>query len=214
MNRLNIITLFPELFAPFLTVIPFKNLINKSIQLTIVNLRDFGLGNYKKVDETPYGGGPGMVLMVEPIFNALTALNDPHSYKLLLSPRGTTFKQPKAHQLAEHESLTLICGRYEGVDARVGALCDETLSIGSFVLSGGEAAALCVLEATLRLLPEGIGSTASLESESFTTEGKTEYPQYTRPEVFESLRVPEILLSGNHKEIEKWREANSLLKED
>lgn len=214
MNRINIITLFPELFTPFLTVIPFKNIINKSAQLNVVGLRDFGLGNYKKVDETPYGGGPGMVLMVAPIYNALKSLNDPTSYKILLSPRGKTFTQAKAHELATKESITLICGRYEGVDARVEELCDETLSLGSFVLSGGEAAAICVLEATLRLLPDGIGSNESLQTESFSKEGVLEYPQYTRPEEFEHLKVPEVLLSGNHKEIDKWRSENSTLRED
>ncbi len=214
MNRINIITLFPELFTPFLTVIPFKNIINKSTQLNIVCLRDFGLGNYKKVDETPYGGGPGMLLMIEPIYNALKSLNDPTSYKILLSPGGKTFTQAKAHELTTKESITLICGRYEGVDARVEQLCDETLSLGSFVLSGGEAAAICVLEATLRLLPDGIGSNESLQTESFSKKGLLEYPQYTRPEEFEHLKVPEVLLSGNHKEIDKWRIENSNLKED
>ncbi len=214
MNRINIITLFPELFTPFLTVIPFKNIINKSAQLNIVNLRDFGIGNYKKVDEAPYGGGPGMVLMIEPIFNALKSLNDPNSYKILLSPRGKTFTQAKAHELTTRESITLICGRYEGVDARVEELCDETLSLGSFVLSGGEVAAICVLEATLRLLPDGIGSNESLQTESFSREGVIEYPQYTRPEEFEKLRVPQVLLSGNHREIDKWRLENSTFKED
>jgi tRNA (guanine37-N1)-methyltransferase len=214
MNRINIITLFPELFTPFLTVIPFKNIIGKSAQLNVVNLREFGLGNYKKVDETPYGGGPGMVLMVEPIFNALKSLNDPASHKILLSPRGKVFTQAKAHELTTKGSITLICGRYEGIDARIEEICNETLSLGSFVLSGGEAAAISVLEATLRLLPDGIGSNESLQIESFTKEGVIEYPQYTRPEEFENLKVPEVLLSGNHKEIEKWRLENSTLKED
>lgn len=208
MNRVNIITLFPDLFTPFLSVIPFKNLVGKSIELNMVNLREFGLGNYKKVDEAPYGGGPGMVLMIEPIYNALKSLNDDTSYKILLSPRGKTFSQSKASELSAKDSLTIICGRYEGVDARVEELCDEVISLGSFVLSGGEAAAICMLEATLRLLPGGIGSNESLLSESFSNNEGIEYPQYTRPEDFQGLKVPKILLSGNHKEIETWRSTN------
>ncbi len=212
MLKINIVTLFPQAFEPFLTLIPFKNLIKSNeLAVNLVNIRDFGLGNYNKVDDAPYGGGPGMVLMLEPIVSALESCDYKNGITLLLSPRGKRFTQDKAVELAQtlsaYGQLTLICGRYEGIDARVEELSDEVLSLGDFVLSGGEGAAICILEAVLRLVPGGIGSEESLTEESFNKEKEgVEYPQYTRPEEFRGMKVPPVILSGNHKEIAEWRE--------
>lgn len=218
MNKINIITLFPQAFDGFFKLIPYKNLLNNgTLQINLIDLRDFGIGNYKKVDDSPYGGGPGMVLMVEPIYNALQSIEtektDPSkNHKILLSPRGKRFNQQKAAQLKEFSEVTLICGRYEGVDARVEQLCDELISIGDFVLAGGEAAALCVMEASLRLKEGALGDMESTLDESFSGGDyeKAEYPQYTRPEDFMGLKVPAEIISGNHKLINKWREDNKL----
>lgn len=218
MNKINIITLFPQAFDGFFNLIPYKNLLNDgTLQINLIDLRDFGIGNYKKVDDSPYGGGPGMVLMVEPIYNALqtieTEKTEPSkNHKILLSPRGKRFNQQKAAQLKEFSEVTLICGRYEGVDARVEQLCDELISIGDFVLAGGEAAALSVMEASLRLKEGALGDIESTKDESFSDGDceKAEYPQYTRPEDFMGLKVPTEIISGNHKLINKWRQDNKL----
>jgi tRNA (guanine37-N1)-methyltransferase len=219
MNNINIITLFPEVFSNFLDLIPYKNLIkNNSLKVSLINLREFGIGTYNKVDDKPYGGGPGMVLMIEPIYNALQTIesektNPEKNHKILLSPRGKRFTQTKAMDLGKHEEITIICGRYEGVDARVEKLCDEIISIGDFVLSGGEAAALCVMESVLRLKEGALGDYTSTKDESFAAglEQKSEYPQYTRPEEFNGQKVPTEILSGNHKLIEDWRNNNRIL---
>lgn len=209
MNKINVITLFPEVFENFFKLIPYKNLLkNGSLTINLVNLRDFGLGNYKKVDDTPYGGGPGMILMIEPIFNALQSLNSTEqNFKVLLSPRGKRFNQKTALDLSEKQEVTLICGRYEGVDARVEELCDSVLSVGDFVLSGGEVAALAIMETALRLVPGALGDIESISDESFSeaTKEQVEYPQYTRPEIFTGKAVPKELLSGDHKLIQHWR---------
>lgn len=212
MLNINIVTLFPQAFEPFLTLIPFKNLVKSNeLKVNLVNIRDFGIGNYNKVDDAPYGGGPGMVLMLEPIVSALESCDYKKGHTLLLSPRGKRFTQANAIKLADILNLkgqiTLICGRYEGIDARVEEIADEVISLGDFVLSGGEGAAICILEAVLRLIPGGIGSEESLTDESFD-KGKVdvEYPQYTRPEEFRGMKVPPVILSGNHKEIAEWRE--------
>jgi tRNA (guanine37-N1)-methyltransferase len=176
------------------------------------DLREHGLGNYRQVDDTPYGGGVGMVMRPEPIAAALDTVNAmrPGLTRILLTADGETFDQALARELADAQSgLLMMAGRYEGVDERVRALVDREISVGDYVLSGGEVAAMVVIEAVARLLPGVVGNPESLAEESFGTGGMLEYPQYTRPEEFRGMRVPEILLSGDHGKIRAWREAEA-----
>jgi tRNA (guanine37-N1)-methyltransferase len=177
------------------------------------NLRDYGLGNYRQVDDTPYGGGSGMVMRPEPIAAAIDAVaaERPDLLKILMTPQGERFDQPLARELAAYPAgLLFIAGRYEGVDDRIHDLVDRELSIGDYVLSGGELAAMVVIEAVARLLPGVVGNPESLSEESFGNGNLLEYPHYTRPEEFRGMRVPEILLSGDHGKIRAWREAEAL----
>lgn len=208
--RIDVVTLFPVLFvAPLSTSLLGKAIEDEILEVEITDLRDFGIGPHRSVDDEPYGGGAGMVLRPEPIFEAVESLRRPESHVVLLSARGTRVTQKEVARLASHTQLILICGRYEGVDERVGEhLADEELSIGDFVLAGGEAAALCVIEAVSRLVPGVLGNVASLESESHST-GSLEYPQYTRPAEYRGLGVPDVLLSGDHGAIERWRREES-----
>jgi len=230
---ISIITLFPEIFEPLVnSSIIGKARKKKLLKTRLVNLRDFGLGSHKQVDDRPYGGGVGMVLRVEPIYAAVKyARRKTHDSRLiLLTPQGKTFNQKMAQRLAKEKHLVLICGHYEGVDERVRQMVDEEISIGDYVLSGGEVPAMVVLDAVTRLIP-GVLDKEATEKESFgkrppagearqtaNDEQQTllEYPQYTRPETFKlgkrNLAVPKILLSGNHQEIEKWRSDESLKK--
>lgn len=209
----HVITLFPEMFAAL-----DAGLIGRARQQQVItvqthNLRDYGLGNYRQVDDTPYGGGSGMVMRPEPIAAAIDAVSArrPRLLTLLMTPQGERFDQPMARELAGGgHDLLLIAGRYEGVDERVHQLVDRELSIGDYVLSGGEIAAMVVIEAVARLLPGVVGNPASLEEESFGDGNLLEYPQYTRPEEFRGMRVPEILLSGDHGRIREWRRAEAL----
>lgn len=207
---INIITLFPEFFSSTVAYsLLGKAIKNGIIHLNIVPLREFGLGKYKKTDDAPYGGGSGMVLMVEPVHKALNSLPEP-GHRILLSPSGKRYTQKKALELSQLSDITFICGHYEGVDERISDhLSDEIISIGDFVLSGGEVAALTVLESVARLLPGFMGNPESIVTESFS-EGETlEYPQYTRPEKYAEWEVPAVLMSGNHAEIKKWRAEQS-----
>jgi tRNA (guanine37-N1)-methyltransferase len=177
------------------------------------NLRDYGLGNYRQVDDTPYGGGSGMVMRPEPIAAAIDAAvaARPHLLKILMTPQGERFDQPLARELAgDAGGLLFVAGRYEGVDERIYTLVDREISIGDYVLSGGELAAMVVIEAVARLLPGVVGNPESLAEESFGDGNLLEYPHYTRPEEFRGMRVPEILLSGDHGKIRAWREAEAL----
>lgn len=211
----NILTLFPGLFDGFLKETMMKRaLAAGAVDVKLVNIRDYATDKHKTTDDTPYGGGPGMVVKIEPIYRALDALKRAASSAqraekrriVLLSARGKQFDQRVAEKYAKLESLTLICGRYEGVDQRVADhLCDEELSIGPYVLSGGEVAAMVVMETVARLLPGFLGNPESLKEESFTPTPSVEYPQYTKPEDFQGWKVPDVLLSGNHAEIERWR---------
>ena len=212
MLKFNVITLFPNLFEEHFNNLPFRRAIEKDlIEINLINLRDFAVDARGTVDDKPYGGGVGMILKIEPIYNALQSITDKNNRKILLAPSGQRYTQQKAQEFAqmseasEHEvdALTIICGRYEGVDARVENLVDEVVSIGDFVLSGGELAALAIMESITRLIPGVLEKEKALKEESFTT--GLEHPQYTRPEEFKRLKVPEVLLSGNHKEIEKWK---------
>jgi tRNA (guanine37-N1)-methyltransferase len=209
----HVITLFPEMFAAL-----DAGLIGRARQQGIIavrahNLREYGLGNYRQVDDTPYGGGSGMVMRPEPIASAIDAVTAkrPDLLKILMTPQGERFDQPMAREFVQrHSGLLFIAGRYEGVDERIHALVDREISIGDYVLSGGEMAAMVVIEAVARLSPGVVGNPESLEEESFGNGNLLEYPQYTRPEEFRGMRVPEILLSGDHGKIRAWREAEAL----
>jgi tRNA (guanine37-N1)-methyltransferase len=210
----HVITLFPEVFAAL-----DAGLIRRAQQQGLIavrahNLRDYGLGNYRQVDDAPYGGGSGMVMRPEPIASAIDAVTAerPGLLKILMTPQGERFDQPLAREFAAEypAGLLLIAGRYEGVDDRIHELVDRELSIGDYVLSGGELAAMVVIETVARLLPGVVGNPESLDEESFGNGNLLEYPHYTRPEEFRGMRVPEILLSGDHGKIRAWREAEAL----
>ena len=208
--KIDVITVFPELFGPFLTTSLLGRAIDSgTLDVSVTNLRDHGLGPHRSVDDEPYGGGAGMVMRPEPIFAAVSSVRSPDSHVILLSPRGTRLDQAHVERLAGHEHLILICGRYEGVDERVSEhLADEEISIGDYVLYGGEVAALVVIEAVSRLVPGVLGNAESLASESHA-EGLLEYPQYTRPATFEGHSVPDVLLSGDHGAVAAWRRARA-----
>lgn len=211
--QFHVLTIFPEMFASPLDASLLKKAQEKGIlSCTVHNVRDYAPGRHRVVDDTPYGGGQGMVMKPEPVVAALEGvcqtLTNP--WRIFLSPRGKPLTQARVSALAQHESLVLLCGRYEGVDERVRLFVDEEISLGDYILSGGEMAALVVIDAVARLIPGVVGRQASVEDESFS-HGLLEYPHYTRPEEFRGLLVPEILLSGNHAEIARWRRQQSLL---
>ncbi|HCM51555.1 TPA: tRNA (guanosine(37)-N1)-methyltransferase TrmD [Candidatus Saccharibacteria bacterium] len=210
--KIQIITLFPEMFEGVLnTSMLWKAQKSKLVQYKLINLRDFGLGPRKQVDDVPYGGGDGMVLRVEPLVAAIqhakSSVTSRQSLVVLMTPRGEKFSQARARQLAKLENLILVCGRYEGYDERLTKFVDEQISIGDFVLTGGELPAMVVIDALTRLIPGVLGGETSVELESFSQPGVIEYPHYTRPEVFQGLKVPKILLSGDHAKIEAWRQS-------
>jgi tRNA (guanine37-N1)-methyltransferase len=215
--KLAIVTLFPELFGPFFELsFVGRAVASGALSVHLEAMRKHGLGKHASVDDTPYGGGSGMVIRpdtavpaIEAAEAALASNSRPH--RVLLTPQGERFKQQKARELAARDSLILICGRYEGFDERVRAFVDEELSLGDFVLTGGEVAAMCVVEAVIRLLPGVLGNADSTCEESFSLEcgGLLEYPQYTRPVSFRELEVPEVLRSGDHEKVRAWRSAAS-----
>ena len=214
--RIDIITLFPEMFrGPFDASIVARAVEQEIVQIALHNLRDWGEGRHQVVDDYAYGGGAGMVLKPEPIFQAVEAVQPkaPEPGRvILLTPQGRLLTQPIVDELAVHPRLLLLCGHYEGVDERVREhLADDEISIGDYVLSGGELAAMVLVDALVRRLPGALGSEASLEEESHT-EGLLEYPQYTRPAEFRGWPVPDVLLSGHHEEIRRWRQRQSLLR--
>jgi tRNA (guanine37-N1)-methyltransferase len=209
--RLHLLTIFPEFFATPLAVgVPKRARDAGALRVSLVDLREYTIDRHRSTDDSPYGGGPGMVMKAEPIIDALEAIRvgAPRTRRILLSPRGATLSHARAAALATEDDLALVCGRYEGVDERVREFVDEELSIGDYVLSGGEAAALVVLDAVARLLPGVLGNVESAAAESFAT-GMLEYPQYTRPEVVRGLAVPPVLLSGDHAAVAHWREAQA-----
>ena len=205
-----IITLFPEIFeSVFQKSIIGRAIDKKIIKVNFVSPRDFTHDRHKTVDDKPYGGGRGMVMRVDILTAALESIK-PKPYSILLSPSGKKYTQKTATGLSTKSSVALICGHYEGVDARLDKFVDEVISIGDFVLTGGEIAAMALVDSVTRLIP-GVISEGSTETESFSpTASLLEYPQYTRPEQFRGLKVPRVLLSGNHKEIEKWRQKEAL----
>jgi tRNA (guanine37-N1)-methyltransferase len=209
MLEIDVVTLFPDAFpGPLAHSIPGRAIERGLARLSAHDLRTWGIGRHRSVDDYPYGGGPGMILRPEPVAEALDALRRPDSTVVLMDPGGEPFRQARAQDLARRGHLVIVCPRYEGIDDRVRDLVDLELSIGDYVLSGGELAALVVIEAVLRLLPGAIDD-ASTDEESFS-HGLLEYPQYTRPASFRGAAVPEILLSGDHGAVERWRRAAAL----
>lgn len=206
--KFNLISIFPNSFSSYLQEgIISKALEKKIIKTEIINLRDFTTDKRKTVDDTIYGGGAGMLLKIEPLYKALKKIKKTKDKKIfLLSASGKTYNQKEAQKLSKLKEVTLICGRYEGVDARIKKYIDGEFSVGDYVLSGGELGALVILDSVTRLLPGVLGNKQSLEKESHSSPGYLEYPQYTKPEVFMGNRVPKVLVSGNHQKIEKWRE--------
>ncbi|HEY4104599.1 MAG TPA: tRNA (guanosine(37)-N1)-methyltransferase TrmD [Polyangiaceae bacterium] len=211
--QLAIVTLFPELFAPFLELAFVGRAITSgTLRVHLEPMRKHGLGKHLSVDDTPYGGGSGMLMRPDTTVAAIEAAevalaSTERPRRILLTPQGARFTQAKARELANTPSLMLICGRYEGFDERVRHFVDEELSLGDFVLTGGEVAAMCVIEACIRLLPGVLGNAESTREESFSGEyaGLLEYPQYTRPVRFRELEVPEVLRSGDHEKVHAWR---------
>ena len=216
MRKFQVITLFPQMFEPvFGSSMMWKAQKENIVELTTIDLRDFGLGPRKQVDDTPYGGGDGMLLMPEPLFNAVAYAKkqDPSAKVVLMTPRGKRWEQSAAQNWSEAKhGYIFICGHYEGYDERILQLVDEQVSVGDYVLTGGELPAMTIIDSIVRLIPGVLGGENSATEESFADGETLEYPQYTRPQNYNGLEVPEVLLSGNHAEIAKWRKKNSLKK--
>lgn len=207
--KITILTLFPEMFDGFLTNSIIKRAIAKKVvEVNIVNIRDFTLDKYGRVDTPPIGGGAGLIMKCQPIVDALKSVSGPNAKKILLSPRGEKYCQQKATILAKEAEIVLVCGHYEGVDERVNNYIDETISIGDYVLTGGEIGAMAIADSIIRL-QDGAITDVSLDEESFNDD-LLEYPQYTEPREYDGHKVPEILYTGNHTAIEKFRRKESL----
>lgn len=208
---IDILTLFPEEFEGFLNTSIIKRAIDSNlVNIRTHNIRSYSTDKHKRVDDYPYGGGAGMVLMCEPIFNAIEDLRDENTIVIMMSPSGSTFNQKIATKLSKESHIILLCGHYEGFDERIRSIVDMELSIGDYILTGGEVPAMVITDAITRLIP-GVISTESLDSESFN-DNLLDYPNYTRPEVFRGMRVPEVLLSGHHKNILEYRKNEQIRK--
>lgn len=210
--KIQIITLFPEMFDGVLNnSMMWKAQNQNSVEFSIIDLRQFGIGPRKQVDDTPYGGGDGMLLKPEPLFAALELAknNSPEAKVIAMSPSKTVWSQQMASEYATSaQDLIILCGRYEGFDERIFEMVDEKISIGKYVLTGGELPAMVVIDSMVRLLPGVLGGEQSAEIESYSNGENLEFPQYTRPAEFRGIKVPDVLLSGNHAEIDKWRAKN------
>ena len=208
--KFDVLTLFPEMFETLKESIIGKALERKIIEINTINIRDFSKNKHKKVDDTPYGGGAGMVMMPDVVYDSYMSIQHKENAKVIyLSPKGKVLNQQKIEELSKQEHLILLCGHYEGIDQRVlDEIVDEEISIGDYVLTGGELPAMVLIDSVSRYV-EGVLNKESVSEESFTN-GLLEYPQYTRPEVFLNKKVPEILLSGHHENIKKWRREQSL----
>ncbi len=209
--QFNIITIFSDIFDSYFNLSMIKRAQEKNIiDIKTIDLRKYADKNdpYKSVDDTPYGGGAGMLLKIEPIYKALKSIRRKKKSRVILfSAKGKQLKQPDLKRLAKYDQLIMICGRYEGVDERVAKnLVDEEIRIGDYVLTGGEIPAMVLVDGITRLLPGVLGNIESAQDESFSKEGELEYPQYTKPENFKSMKVPDVLLSGHHTKIKEWRE--------
>ncbi len=213
--RFDVLTLFPEIFAGYLGQSLLKRAIERGlVEVRLSNIRDWTTNKHKKVDDRPFGGGPGMVLMVEPVVLCVEAVRaqDPDpGHLVLLTPQGRRLDQAKVEELARHERIILLCGRYEGFDERIRLVLEpDEISVGDFVLNGGEVAAMTIIDATIRLVPGVLGDEDSSASDSFSGHQRLlESAQYTRPRVFRGLEVPEILISGNHDQIARWRKEDA-----
>ena len=202
--RIDILTLFPEMFEGVLNESIIARAINKEkVKINLINFRDFSTLSNNSVDDTPYGGGAGMVLRMEPLVSALRSVKDEDSYTILLSPDGLVYNEKKAFSLKDKKHLILICGHYEGFDERIYNYVDDVISIGDFILTGGEIPAMVIIDSVVRLI-DGVINEESYINDSFTN-GLLDYPNYTKPRVFEGLEVPEVLVSGDHKKIEEYR---------
>jgi tRNA (guanine37-N1)-methyltransferase len=216
--RVDVVTLFPEMFAGFLEAgFVGRAREGEKLELRFRSPRDFGLGKHRSVDDTPYGGGSGMVMRVDVLVACMESLDadapgGERAHRVLLTPQGAPFAQAKARELSARPAVMLVCGRYEGFDERVRAFVDEEVSLGDFVMTGGEVCAMAIVDACVRLLPGVLGNEDSTKEESHAPEtgGLLEYPQYTRPAEFRGARVPEILTSGHHAEIARWRGEQSI----
>ena len=205
--KIDVLTLFPNMFDGFLTESIIKRAIDsKKVEINLINFRDYTPLKNGQVDDTIYGGGAGMLIRCEPVFECIDKIKTKDSYIIMLTPSGKTFNQKKAIDLSKKKHIIFICGHYEGFDERINTLVDEEISIGDFVLTGGEVPAMCVIDTITRLLP-GVINNKSLESESFN-DNLLDFPMYTKPAVYRGLEVPKVLLNGNHKEIEMWRIEN------
>lgn len=208
--KFSILTLFPEMFDILNSSIIGRGIEKKIINIEAINIRDFSKNKHKKVDDTPYGGGAGMVMMPEVVYDAYKSVKTDDAKVIYLSPQGKILNQKKVKELANEKHIILLCGHYEGIDQRVlDEIVDEEISIGDYVLTGGEIPAMVLIDSVSRYV-EGVLSKESIEEESFSNGNLLEYPQYTRPEEFHGARVPEVLLSGHHENIEKWRKEKSL----
>ena len=207
--KFDVLTLFPEMFEPLNSSIIGRAIEKNLIQINLINIRDFSKDKHKKVDDTPYGGGAGMVMMPDVVYDAYKSVEDKNAKVIYMSPQGKKLTQKKVEELAKEEHLIILCGHYEGIDQRViDKIVDEEISIGDYVLTGGEIPAMVLIDSVSRY-NSGVIAEESIEEESFAN-GLLEYPQYTRPEVFEGVKVPEVLLSGHHANIEKWRKEKAL----
>ena len=207
--KFDVLTLFPEMFEPIKQSIIGKAEEKKLIDINLINIRDFSKNKHKKVDDTPYGGGAGMVMQADVVYDAYKSIKDENAKVIYLTPQGKVLNQKKVEELSKQEHLILLCGHYEGIDQRVlDKIVDEEISIGNYVLTGGEIPAMVLIDSVSRYV-DGVLSEGSISEESFS-QGILEYPQYTRPETFEGVKVPEILISGHHKNINKWRRCEAL----
>ena len=210
--RIDILTLFPEMFEPLKSSILGRALEKELFELNLIDIREFSLDKHKKVDDYVFGGGDGMLMTPQPLYDAIMSVKTEDSYVVYMSPKGAMLNQKKVREVANNiKHLIIVCGHYEGIDERVIELCiDEQISIGDYVLTGGELPAMVLVDSVLRYLPEVLHNDTSVVDESFT-DNLLEHPQYTRPREFMGLTVPEVLLNGNHKEIEKWKQEQKIL---
>ena len=208
--KFSVLTLFPDMFSPLKQSIIGKAIEDKKIELNLINIRDFSKDKHKKVDDTPYGGGAGMVMKADVVYDAYEHIKDEKAKVIFLSPQGKTLNQNKVKELATEEHIILLCGHYEGIDERaLESIVTDYVAIGDYVLTGGELPAMVVIDSVSRLVPGVLNNDESAQTESFS-DGLLEYPQYTRPANYKGMEVPEVLLSGHHGNIEKWRHEKSL----
>ena len=208
--KISVLTIFPESFESFLSTPVVKRALDKGLaEIEIVDIRRYAGGSFRHIDDSPYGGGPGMIMRCQPVLDALAAVSGPESRTVMLSPKGQRYDQKCARRFAQTEHIVLLCGHYEGIDARVEPYFDEQISLGDYILTGGELAAQVIIDSVVRLLKGTLRDSATTDESH--ENGLLEYPQYTHPAVYNGAAVPEVLLSGNHQAIEDWRRTQALL---